>query len=373
MVSCHGLDSFWLCTLARVTYDQLAAFLAVAAEGAFTAASAALHKSQPAVSKLVRNLEQELGVELFDRRSYRATLSDAGRLFHQRAVAVFEQAEALRSFGMELSGQTEPVVRVAVEAVTPLTPVLAALRAIRERFPSVRIELATERLTGAADALHEDRADLAIATRLGTRGAAIEGTRFASVRIVPVARRGHPLANGGRPAPPGLLREHAQIVLRDSAQGADGASLNVLDGGLRWSVTDVTAKKDVILAGMGWGGLPEHVIARELASGALVALDVPEFEVDTMQLLVLRRRDRAHGVVARALWDELRRAGRAPGERAAAARVAAPPSAVRPRRNVAPGKPARATRRRRDPEPRKRRHRPASVGVERATHRERAR
>ena len=52
-----------LCRIAAVTYDQLAAFLAVAAEGAFTAASAALHKSQPAVSKLVRNLEQELGPE----------------------------------------------------------------------------------------------------------------------------------------------------------------------------------------------------------------------------------------------------------------------------------------------------------------------
>lgn len=293
-----------------MTYDQLAAFLAVADQGAFTAASAALHKSQPAVSKLVRNLEQELGVELFDRRSYRATLTDAGRLFRQRAAALLEQTEALRSFAMELAGQTEPVVRLAVEAVTPLPPVTAALRTITERFPAVRIELATERLAGAASALHEDRADLVIATRIGVRGAGVESARFASVRIVPVARRDHPLAVHGTPPSPALLREHPQIVLRDSAQGADGPSLNVLDGGLRWSVTDVAAKKDMILAGMGWGGLPEHAIQRELASGVLVALDVPEFEADAMQLLVLRRRDRAHGVVARALWDELLRAAR---------------------------------------------------------------
>ena len=68
---------------APVTYDQLVAFLAVADEGGFGAASATLHKSQPAVSKLVRNLEDELGVALFDRGQYRATLSDAGRLFRE--------------------------------------------------------------------------------------------------------------------------------------------------------------------------------------------------------------------------------------------------------------------------------------------------
>ena len=62
-----------------MTFDQLVAFVAVASRAAFTAASARLHKSQPAVSKLVRNLEQELGVALFDRRAYRATLTDAGR------------------------------------------------------------------------------------------------------------------------------------------------------------------------------------------------------------------------------------------------------------------------------------------------------
>src|SRR5688572_14730232 len=67
-----------------MTYDQLSAFLYVAREGSFTAASAALHKSQPAVSKLVRNLEQELGLQLFDRSAYRATLTEAGQRFYER-------------------------------------------------------------------------------------------------------------------------------------------------------------------------------------------------------------------------------------------------------------------------------------------------
>jgi DNA-binding transcriptional LysR family regulator len=292
-----------------MTYDQLVAFLAVAGEGTFTAASAALHKSQPAVSKLVRNLEGELGVQLFDRAQYRATLTDAGRLFHERAVSVIESSEALKTFGMQLGGRIEPIVRVAVEAVTPLAPVMQILRAAQQRYPTVRIELATERLAGAADALREGRADLAVATKLGIDAAKLEFAHFRSVRILPVARADHPLAAAAVPVPRGLLRAHAQIVLRDSAHGADSPSLNVFEGGLRWSVTDVAAKREVILAGMGWGGLPEHVVADELASGELVALQVPEFEVGVMELFAMRRRDRAFGAVASALWEEISRSG----------------------------------------------------------------
>jgi DNA-binding transcriptional LysR family regulator len=71
-------------------------------------------------------------------------------------------------------------------------------------------------------------------------------------------------------------------------------------------VTDVAAKRDVILAGMGWGGLPEHVVADLLAAGDLVRLDVPEFAVRAMELFAMRRRDRPHGVVAQALWEALK-------------------------------------------------------------------
>jgi len=79
-------------------------------------------------------------------------------------------------------------------------------------------------------------------------------------------------------------------------------------------VTDVTAKKDLIVAGMGWGGLPEHVVAPELADGTLRALSVPGF-TEAMDLFTMRRRDRPHGVVATALWEALARAGTPPPPR----------------------------------------------------------
>jgi DNA-binding transcriptional LysR family regulator len=288
-----------------MTYEQLQAFLAVASRGTFSAASQQLHKSQPAVSKLVRNLEDELGLLLFDRAGYRPALTEAGQMFCERAAAVIEGTESLRSFAFALAGRIEPVVRLVLEAITPLAPLMTVLREVQRRFPAVRIELRTERMAGVIEALKDRSADLVVASRQGLEARTMEAQRFTEVRILPVARHDHPLARAGAPVPAALLRQHAQVVLRDSARGELPHNLNLIEGGLRWAVTDLTAKLEILQAGMGWGGMPEHMVAPALTRGTLVVLDVREFDVDTIELFTMRRRDRPAGTVAQALWAAL--------------------------------------------------------------------
>lgn len=288
-----------------MTFDQLVAFHAVATRGGFSAASAYLHKSQPAISKLVQNLEAELGITLFDRGSYRAALTDAGKLFLERAEGVLRSADALRSFGLALGGAAEPVVRLVLEAVTPLPSVVSALREVKTQFPGVRYELRTERLSGALEALRDRSADLVIAGQHGMEPSAMVAQPFCDVRIIPVVHRDHVLASYAGVVPAAALREHPQVVLRDSARGDLTQTLNVLEGGLRWTVTDVAAKLEIIEAGLGWGGLPEHVVAAPLRAGTLVALDVREFDVTVIELFAIRRLDEPVGPVAQALWTRL--------------------------------------------------------------------
>ena len=311
-----------------MTYEQLQALLAVASHRTFSAASQALHKSQPAVSKLVRNLEDELGLLLFDRSGYRPALTEAGRLFCERAAAVIEGTESLRSLALALSGQTEPVVRLVLEAITPLAPIMSVLREVQRRYPAVRIELRTERMAGVLEALRERSADLVVASRQGLDARTMEAQRLTEVRIVPVARHDHPLARAGAPVPAALLRAHAQVVLRDSARHDLAPDINLIEGGLRWAVTDLTAKLEIVQAGMGWGGLPEHMVAAALTRGTLVELDVREFDVEVIELFTLRRRDRAAGTVAQALWTGLAAPARPP-RKPAATRPAAPRAARR--------------------------------------------
>lgn len=288
-----------------MTLDQLYAFVAVVHKGTITAAAAALHKSQPAISKLVSNLEADLGVPLLDRSGYRPTLTDEGRVFFERATSLTQDAGALRQLGENLSQHPERRVRVTLDAITPLPPVLGILVRVRAQFPSVRIELDVGGWTGAAAAIVDGKADLAVAGGTLPDSPRVVARPFPAVTVVAVARADHPVALAPLPLADGLLREHPQVVLADPTGAGSSTSLNVLRDGLSWRVTDLWAKKQIIEAGLGWGGLPQHLVAAELASGRLKQLDVPAFEAHTMELHVLQRRSRARRLVTSMLWTDL--------------------------------------------------------------------
>ncbi len=84
----------------------------------------------------------------------------------------------------------------------------------------MRIELGAERLAGTAAALREDRADLAVATRLGIDGSTVEAAALLRCAGDPCGALQVTRGHLRRADPPALLRAHAQVVLRDSARGA---------------------------------------------------------------------------------------------------------------------------------------------------------
>ncbi len=288
--------------------DALIAFATVVEKHTFTAAAVALRRSQPALSKLVAQLEHELGFMLFDRSAYRPVLTQQGRAFYERAVPLIEQTAALIRFGASLAGHTELAVRLAVDAIVPLRPVTQVLRRIEAEAPHIRFELQTVALGEAIKALQDDRADLALGHhQSGDLGPTLTQLhRHSEVEIVAVVQRDHPLAQQPFPTPAALLRVYPQIILRD--RSTTSRTLNVLRGGRHWSVTDVHAKKHLIVDGMGWGGLPRHVVADEIASGQLVSLHVHEFDTPALQLYLGRRPHAAHGPVAHKLWEALHEA-----------------------------------------------------------------
>ncbi len=307
---CHGLDSPRLSFQTRaivphMDYDQVSAFCAVARCASFRKASEELHKTQPAISKLVRNLEGTLELTLFDRSSYRAKLSDEGKRFYPRALSWLEDSERLRSYARTLSGGQETSVGVAVDAAAPLAPVTCALALVRKAFPEVAVRLRTERLEGALHALLGDEVELALSLAPASRPPNVEHLTLPPVYVVPVVRADHELASLSGKALHTALRRHPQIVLTDSARRPVETSLNVLEGGLRWDVTDLDAKQALIDAGLGWGGIPQLRVAELLNKGRLTVLDVPEFERPELALQLLRRRDRARGPVQEALWKAL--------------------------------------------------------------------
>src|SRR5262245_44441517 len=91
-----------------VDSDALKTFLTIHREGGISSAARTLHRTQPAISRRIALLEQELGVPLFERGAGRAVLSDAGRVlvpYAERAVAAAQDAEnAVRALSKPNAG-----------------------------------------------------------------------------------------------------------------------------------------------------------------------------------------------------------------------------------------------------------------------------
>ena len=291
-----------------MTYEQLRVLQAVVQTGTFRAAAVQVHKSQPAVSGLIKNLETELGFELFSRDGYRPELTARGAAFYEQAIVALRSMGELRALAARLTGDEEAEVRLAVNQIYPLPSILETLREVDNAHPATRLTVTTESVAGAMDRLLRSETDIALTTDMGLMPDRMEARAFDTVRVFPVARPDYGPATRAHNSVDDV-RGDVQVVVADSSIAGPKQSLDVIQGARLWTVTDVAAKKDIIMAGMGWGGLPEHLVADELADGRLVRVHVEGFAIRTSQLYLIRRSDRPLGVVADALWRALCRIG----------------------------------------------------------------
>ena len=305
-VVAQGSDRYNIYLSFVMTFEQLRAFQAIVTEGTFRGAAQMLHESQPAISAMIRNLEAACDFTLFSRDTYRPELTPRGRVFYEGALVAIKEIGRLNALARRLAGDEEPLVEIAINNVCPLPPLLDTLRRVDEAHPATRLSVSTESMGGAMHRLAQSSVDIAVTTDTDLQPDCMELFPFTSVRIIPVAYPGYPPARSGGFNTVQDMRPYTQVIVADSGVGGHKQTLDVLPDVGHWVVTEVAAKKDIILAGMGWGGLPEHVVAEELADGRLVRVHVEGFDIRSSQLYIIRRTDRPVGVVAEALWQALR-------------------------------------------------------------------
>ncbi|BFU44161.1 LysR family transcriptional regulator [Krasilnikovia sp. MM14-A1004] len=175
---------------------QLEYFVAVAEERNFTRAARRVHISQSGVSAQIRQLERELGAELFDRSARTATLTVAGKAALAHARTVLAAAGAVR----QAVGEVTDVIRgrLTVGMVTGCTigPLFHALAEFHETHPGVEISLREESSDRLVAQVGAGEPDVAL---IGTAAppAGLDVWPVASERLVAVVPPGHALA--GRP------------------------------------------------------------------------------------------------------------------------------------------------------------------------------
>ncbi|MEM9629216.1 MAG: LysR family transcriptional regulator [Pseudomonadota bacterium] len=288
-----------------MTLDQLLALDAIVATGTFRGAAERLNKAQSAVSHQIRKLEDRLRFDLFSRDEYRPRLTTEGEVFFREASRVLEQVRVLESTALGLRSAQEPVLRIAITATMSLDPILNLLGRIGRAYPSTQIRVAAEMMGGPLARLMEGEADMMIAGLHDVPVDQVDTVPVGSVTIRPVAHRDFPAAQLSGIRSRREMQAYIQVIVPGTGGRDFEQSRDLLSGGQRWTVSDFETKKSVIKAGLGWGGMPEHLMVSELASGELVPLNVEDFPPRHTEIFAVRRRDQTMGRVMSEIWAAL--------------------------------------------------------------------
>jgi DNA-binding transcriptional LysR family regulator len=276
------------------TLDQLRAFVAVAETGSFSSAAKVLDRAQSVVSYTIANLEAQLGCALFERARRRPVLTEAGRamLIDARRVDMMMRGMAARAAG--LTGGLEGEVSLTVDVMYPSARLVTVLQAFAAEFPTVALKLQMEALGGVLKLVLDGESGLGIAGPQESWPDSIEVVAAAGgVRLESVAAPCHPLAQHKGKIPFAVLREHTQLVLSDRSRMTEGHNFGVY-ATHTWRLGDLDAKHRLLLAGLGWGSMPEQIVAADIAAGTLVRLDQADRGHDFYYRFSLIRRVDTH-------------------------------------------------------------------------------
>jgi LysR family cys regulon transcriptional activator len=178
-----------------MTLTQLR-YLAAIAEHGFniSRAAAALHTSQPGISRQIRVLEQQLGAPILARSRGRVSgLTSAGMQALARARRILSEVEHLRLMGKDAAGEVVGTLGVATQHSYAISIVPRAVAAMRKRFPGVSVIVQQAAAGLGVEMVRYGDVDIAITIEPPPPASGLAGLHIATIPLVLIVPDGHPL------------------------------------------------------------------------------------------------------------------------------------------------------------------------------------
>lgn len=255
--------------MAKVTLEQWRMLHAVVEHGSFAQAAEALHKSQSTVSYAVNKLQQQLDVEILAIKGRKAELTEAGKVLIRRSRSLLKESDAIEKVADSLSQDWEGRITLGVDVIFPPQLLSTCLKRLSSECQQTHIELVETALSGTTDMLATGQADLVIS---GLVPQGFMGEPLMKVTFKAVAHKDHPLHQLDRPLSLDDLRQHRQIVIRDS--GIKRVDAGWLEATERWTVSHISTSVRMISQGLGFAWLPTAHVEQEMDSGVLKPLNL---------------------------------------------------------------------------------------------------
>lgn len=248
-------------------FPSLKAFVTVAELGSFSRASEQLFMTQPAISKRIAALEDDLGVLLFDRLGRRIQMTEAGQKFLTSARRILADIEISRDEVLSLGAEVGGRLRLATSHHVGIHRLPPVLKAFTQTYPEVELDLLFMDSELACDEVLNGHIELAVVTLPDHLESALVTTLVWPDPLSIVCASDHPLSTGvtaGIAVTPEALTTHKAIL---PARGTVTRAI-LLEALKPFDVTVETSLetnyletiKMMVSVGLGWSALPSNMI-----------------------------------------------------------------------------------------------------------------
>jgi DNA-binding transcriptional LysR family regulator len=272
---------------------RLQTFILAADHKNFSSVAEMLGLSQPAISKQIRTLEEELGVELFHRETWPPTLTESGRLVYRKSKELLAQWEELVRICQSFQNILTGILRIGASTIPTSYLLPSLLRSFREQYPGIEAHVTTNDSAEVERMVKERTLDVGI-IGMYPKSHLFETVELAKDRLVLIGPPGHqPIRHLSEIVErPFIFREPGSGTWQSAIEGLSKAGLSVEDLHCIAQVDSTEAILSMVQGGLGYSFL-SLLAARRAAENNQIAI-LAELPIERSFYLIFERSRRYH-------------------------------------------------------------------------------
>ena len=275
----------------NITFRQLKVFLEVATCQSFTKASKALYLTQPAVSMQIKQLEEAVGLKLFEKLGKQINLTDAGIEMRLLSDSILQQIEETQLQLEQIASGDQGKLRLAV-ATTVASVATRLMARFNEQYPAMSLHFTVTNREGLIQLLQNNETDIVIMGK-PPEDLQLETKELMANPLVIIAPPSHALCDSDKPINLNTLFKQ-DFILREPSSGTRQALERFMNTRSRtlhssMEMNSNDAIKQSVAEGLGLGIVSVHTVTSELKQGSLKLINATGFPIHRSWYLVQRK------------------------------------------------------------------------------------